>query len=96
MRVINQGTKTSTNVRVAATLPPALKPLEAGGATSAVISGQQVAFEPLPRLAPKADGLYRIRVQGLTKGNSQVAVQLSSDEIPAFTKEESTRVYADE
>ena len=96
VRVINQGTKTSTNVRVAAQLPPALKPLEAGGATSAVITGQQVVFESLPRLAPKADALFRIRVQGLAKGNAQVGVQLSSDEIPPFTKEESTRVYADE
>ena len=49
------------------------------------------------RLAPKADALYRIRVQGLVKGNQQIRVQLSSDEIPAgVTKEESTRVYADE
>ena len=97
VRVINQGTKTSTNVRVAAALPPALKPVEAGGATSAVITGQQVVFESLPRLAPKADALFRIRVQGLNRGNAQVRVQLSSDEIPnGVTKEESTRVYADE
>ncbi len=97
VRVINQGTKTSTNVRLAAAMPPSLKPLEAGGATSGVISDQQVVFEPLPRLAPKADALYRIRVQGLAKGNAQVRVLLSSDEIPGgVTKEESTRVYADE
>ena len=97
VRVINQGTKTSTNVRVAAALPQSLKPIDAGGATTAVISGQQVVFEALPRLAPKADALFRIRVQGLAKGNAQVRVQLSSDEIPGgVTKEESTRVYADE
>jgi len=97
VRVINQGTKTSTNVRVAAALPASLKPIEAGGATNGVITGQQIVFEPLPRLAPKADALFRIRVQGLSKGNQQVRVQLSSDEIPGgVTKEESTRVYADE
>ena len=97
VRVINQGTKTSTNVRLAAAMPPALKPVEAGGATSAVITGQQVVFEALPRLAPKADALFQIRVQGIAKGNAQVRVQLASDEIPGgVTKEESTRVYADE
>lgn len=97
VRVINQGSKTSTNVRLAAALPPALKPLEAGGATNGVISGQQVVFEPLGRLAPKADALFRIRVQGAASGNQRVRVQLSSDEIPrGVTKEESTRVYADE
>ncbi len=96
IRVINQGTKTSTNIRVSAALPPGLKPLEAGGATGGVITGQQVGFEPLARLAPKADALYRIRVQGVEKGNQQINVQLSSDEIPPFNKEESTRVYADE
>lgn len=97
VRVINQGSKTSTNVRVAAELPPGMKPLEAGGATAGVVQGQQIVFEPLPRLAPKADALYRIRVQGLQAGDQRVRVLLSSDEIPtAVPKEESTRVYADE
>lgn len=97
VRVINQGSKTSTNIRVAAALPPGLKPLEAGGATAGVVQGQQVVFEALPRLAPKADALFRIRVQGLQEGDQRVRVLLASDEIPtAVPKEESTRVYADE
>jgi hypothetical protein len=95
--VINQGSKTSTNVRIAAVLPPGMKPLEAGGATAGVVQGQQIAFEPLPRLAPKADALFRIRVQGVQAGDQRVRVLLASDEIPtAVPKEESTRVYADE
>ncbi|MCA9270192.1 MAG: hypothetical protein KDA41_17040, partial [Planctomycetales bacterium] len=97
VRVINQGSKTSTNVRLAAALPPAMKPLEAGGASTGVIQGQTVVFEPLARLAPKADALFRIRVQGLERGNQRVRVQLASDEIPSgVTKEESTRVYSDD
>jgi uncharacterized repeat protein (TIGR01451 family) len=97
IRVINQGSKTSTNVRIAAELPAGMKPLEAGGATAGVVQGQQIAFEALPRLAPKADALFRIRVQGLQEGDQRVRVLLSSDEITtAVPKEESTRVYADE
>ena len=97
VRVINQGSKTSTNIRLGAVLPPALKPTEASGPTSGVVNGQQVVFEPLARLAPKADALYRIKVQGVAAGNQRVSVQLVSDEIKTgVTKEESTRVYADQ
>lgn len=97
VRVVNQGSKTSANIRLVAALPEALQPIEAGGPTAGVINGQQVIFEPLSRLAPKADALYRIRVKGTTAGNQRVRVQLVSDEIPAgVTKEESTRVYSDQ
>jgi hypothetical protein len=53
-------------------------------------------FEPLPRLAPKADTTYRIRVQGIQPGDLRLRVELSTDEISQpVNKEESTRVYSD-
>ena len=55
-----------------------------------------VAFEPLAKLAPSEEALYRIRVRGRREGDQRVQVQLTSDEQPApLTKEETTRVYAD-
>lgn len=96
IRVLNEGSKTATNVRVAAELPPELKPLEGDGPARGVVQGQTVVFEPLAKLAPKADALYKIRVQGLVDGDHRIRVQILSDEMQRpVTREESTLVYAD-
>jgi len=55
IRVINEGSKTSENIQVLAILPPEMKPLSGEGAGRGVVEGQTVKFEPLARLAPKAD-----------------------------------------
>ena len=97
VRVVNQGSKAATNVRLAVQLPPELKPLAADGPSRYTIQGNQVLFEGLARLAPKADTTYRIRVQGVRPGDLRTRIQLSTDEMQTpVLKEESTRVYADE
>jgi uncharacterized repeat protein (TIGR01451 family) len=97
IRVVNQGSKAATNVRVLAMLPQGLKALAAEGPTRNFLEAGRVQFEGLPRLAPKADTLYRIRVAGLMAGDQRIRVQLQTDELQEpVTKEESTRVYADE
>jgi uncharacterized repeat protein (TIGR01451 family) len=97
IRVVNQGSKTATNIRLAALLPPEMKFLAAEGPTRHTLEGQKLLFDALPRLAAKADTSYRVRVQGLRPGDLRLRVQLISDEMrTAITKEESTQVYADE
>ena len=97
IRVVNQGSKAATNVELLATFPPQLKPRSAHGPTRDMISGQEVRFQPLGRLPPKGEQTYQIRAQGLEPGDLRVQVQLVTDEMQSpVTKEESTRVYADE
>lgn len=97
IRVVNQGSKEATNVQLAAELPPGLKPIAAEGPTRHGIESGRVVFAPLPRLAPKADTTYRIRVQGVQPGDLRMKVQVVTDEIRTpITKEESTRVYSDQ
>jgi uncharacterized repeat protein (TIGR01451 family) len=97
IRVVNQGSKAATNVRVVAVFPRELKPRSAEGQTRYTIEGQEVRFQPLAKLAPKADTTFQIRAQGLEPGDLRVQVQLMTDEMEGpVTKEESTRVYADE
>ncbi len=96
--VLNQGSKAATNVRVHVLLPPEMQPVAAEGPAQHVMDGRQVAFEPLARLAPKADTVYRVRVRGLQPGDLRVRVQVLTDEMRdvPVTKEESTRVYSDQ
>ena len=97
IRVVNQGSKAATNVRITVMLPPELKFVAAEGPSRYNIDGNQVVFEGLARLAPKADTTYQVRAQGLRPGDLRTRIQLMTDEMQTpVTKEESTRVYADE
>jgi uncharacterized repeat protein (TIGR01451 family) len=99
VRVVNQGSKAATNVRLAVLLPPQIRAVAGEGPTRHRLDrqGSQVVFEGLPRLAPKADVTYRIRAEGLAPGDLRICAQLLSDEmLTPVTKQESTRVYSDE
>lgn len=96
IHVLNQGSKASTNVQISLELPADLRFAAAEGPTRFTAGGSRVVFEPLPRLAAKADTTYRVRVQGLKPGDQRVRVQMLTDEIRVpITKEESTTVYSD-
>lgn len=96
IRVVNQGTKAATNVRIEALLPPELRVLSADGPTRHAVESARVLFDPLPKLAPKADTTYQVRVEALQPGDARMRVRLMSDEISSpVTKEESTRVFGD-
>lgn len=97
IRVTNQGSKAATNVQLAALLPPEMKALDAEGPARHQLDERRVIFDPLPRLAPKADATFRVRVQALAAADARVHVQVRTDEMQSeVTKEESTQIYADE
>jgi len=97
IRVTNEGSKSASNVTLAAELPPQMRPLAGEGPSRGGVAGQQVLFEPLPRLAPQSEAVYKIRVQGLAAGRQRIRVQLTSeDQGTPVTKEESTLVYSDQ
>jgi uncharacterized repeat protein (TIGR01451 family) len=97
IRVVNQGSKEATNVRIAALLPQGMRAVAAEGPTRYALDPNRVQFESLAKLAPKADTTYRVRVQGLQPGDLRIRVQLQTDEMQdPVTKEESTRVFANE
>ncbi len=96
IHVVNQGSKAANGLRVMAVLPQEIKPVSGEGPSKQAINGQQVLFEPLARLAPKADVTYRVVGQCLAPGDCRVQVLLKTDEMEKpVTKEESTRVYKD-
>lgn len=97
IRVINQGTKAAENIQLAAVLPEGMRLIGAEGPTAHSASGDEVLFEKLPRLAPKAEVTYRLRVQAAAPGDHRVRVQLLSDDMQLpVTKEESTRIFTDQ
>jgi uncharacterized repeat protein (TIGR01451 family) len=94
--VVNQGGKEDRNVVVVATLPDELVPTSAQGPTDGRVSGQQVEFAPVPRIAPGERLVFQVNARGEKSGDARVRIQLTSEDAPKpVVKEESTRVYSD-
>jgi uncharacterized repeat protein (TIGR01451 family) len=97
IRVLNQGTAANTGVQVMASLPPGMTVKNATGPMPHRIQGQQVIFDPMPTLAPRADAIFRLALFAQQPGDMRLRVQLTSDQVKnAISKEESTHVYADQ
>jgi uncharacterized repeat protein (TIGR01451 family) len=96
IRVVNQGSGTCSNVRIAAIVPDGLVPMTADGPSVNRVQGQQVVFEPVPQLAAQGELVYRVKVKGRTPGDWRFKVQLTSDQLPhSVTRETSTRVVGE-
>jgi len=96
IRVANEGTKSASGVRLAATLLGDLEPVEAEGPGRHRIENLAIEFEPLAKLGPGEEAVYKIRARGQRAGHQRVQVQLVSDDQPTpITKEEVTSVYDD-
>lgn len=94
IRVFNQGSDPSTGLRILATVPDGMVPESATGPAPYRVQGQQVIFEPLAKLAPRADVLFRVRVKCKKAGDWRFKVQMSCDQFNLpVNEEESTRVY---
>jgi uncharacterized repeat protein (TIGR01451 family) len=97
IRVVNQGSKAASNVRLSVLLPADLEPLAAEGPTRFAREGNNVVFDGLASLAPKAETVYRVRVRAVRAGDLRARFQLQTDDMQTpVMKEESTRAYADE
>lgn len=95
--VSNDGSKGATNVQLRITLAEGMKVLDADGPAKFTSNTRQVQFEGLRELPPKSETTFRVRAQCLAAGDHRCQVELLADDMKApVTKEEGTRVYADE
>ncbi len=96
IRVFNQGSNPSTGVLILVTVPEGMTAESATGPVPYRLQGQQVIFEPLPKLAARADALYRVRVKCKKAGEWRFQVQMNCDQFVLPVNEaESTRIYKD-
>jgi uncharacterized repeat protein (TIGR01451 family) len=98
IRVSNAGTKTETNLIVTCTLPDSceLRSVKCTAGSKHKLEGKEVTFEPLARLAPKADVIYRVTVRGTAPGDARMRLRIRADGMPdPVLREESTRFYND-
>jgi uncharacterized repeat protein (TIGR01451 family) len=97
VRVINTGSKSASNVQVVAVLPAEMAAIDATGPTASKLQDKRIVFQPISRLAPKEEKVFKFRAEATAAGDLRVRVQLTSDEITTpITQEESTNVFADQ
>ena len=99
IRVTNTGSKTETNIQVVCTLPDKMEFWGAQGAGGLHhrVEGKEVVFETLPRLAPRADAIFRVSTRPTAPGDVRFKVRVKADSLSEpVNKEESTNVFGDE
>jgi uncharacterized repeat protein (TIGR01451 family) len=97
VRVANQGTKSSENVKVNVLLSKGMQLVDASAPVQHQTIEGNLIFGNLPELAPKEEQIYKIKAKCLEVGDHRIRVQVQSDDLQhPVTKEESTKVYGDE
>lgn len=96
VRITNTGSKTETDVKLVCVIPDKMTFKGATGPAKFQQNGNEVVFEPIQRLAPRADAIFRVTVKATAAGvvhfKSRITSTLLVDPV---TKEEATRIYAD-
>ena len=98
IRVVNNGTKTETNVQVVCVLPDQLdfRGARCSTALKHQLRGRELVFEPLPKLAPKADVFFRVQVKGNAAADVRFQTKIRADSMKdPVLREQSMRVYSD-
>ncbi len=96
IRVTNTGSKTETNVKLVCIIPDKMQFKSATGPAKFQQNGNEIVFEPIPRLAPRADAIFRVTVKTTAPGVVHFKSRLTSTLlVDPVTKEEATRIYSD-
>jgi uncharacterized repeat protein (TIGR01451 family) len=99
IRLANTGTKTATNLLLTCTLSDKMTFRGAKCPTGITyqVQGKEVVFGAVPRLAPRADVIFRVNVRCLAPGDLRFQARVRADGLVApVLREESTRVFGDE
>jgi uncharacterized repeat protein (TIGR01451 family) len=99
VRVTNRGSKLETNLELTCTLPPQME-LRGAKCTAGChyrVEGREVIFDAVPRLASKADVVYRLNVRGTVPGDVHFRASVRADGMTEpLQREESTKIYSDD
>ncbi|MDR4508098.1 MAG: DUF11 domain-containing protein [Candidatus Brocadiaceae bacterium] len=92
--VTNQGSETSTNIRISCTLEEGMEYISSSGPTSGSTVGKSVNFLPLTNLAPKAEASWKVVVKAIKKGDVRFKVTMIDDRLDRPVEEtEATYFY---
>lgn len=98
IRVANSGTRVESNVELVCTLPEGVEFRDARLSTPGKfrVQGRDVIFEPIARLAPRAETIYRVVVRSRVAGDLRFQARLRAEGVTQpLVREETTKFYDD-
>jgi uncharacterized repeat protein (TIGR01451 family) len=96
IRITNTGSKPETDIKLVCMIPDKMQLKSAQGPTRFHDQGKEIVFEPLPKLVPRADAIFRVNVKALAAGDVRFKAQITSANlIEPVIEMESTRIYED-
>jgi uncharacterized repeat protein (TIGR01451 family) len=95
VRVTNTGTKPETDIRLSATVPDQMEFRDVQGGRCRA-EGRLLVFDPVDKLGPKEEAVFKIRVRAVRPGTVRFKIQVISASVTEpVIKMEATRIYAD-
>jgi hypothetical protein len=95
VRIRNRGSQPVAGVRLGIVLPEILRATHASAPTGSRIQGSHVLFEPIGQMGAHVAAVYRIQVQGVSKGSSRFHVEVTADGLgKAIEQERSCQVQS--
>jgi uncharacterized repeat protein (TIGR01451 family) len=96
VRITNTGSKVETDIKLIASIPDKMEFKSATGPARFHAEGKTIVFDPLEKLAPKADAVFHIKVKALDQGIVRFKIQMTSINLTEpVIKMEATRIYSD-
>ncbi|MCE9530904.1 MAG: DUF11 domain-containing protein [Planctomycetes bacterium] len=96
IKVTNTGTKAETDVKLVCTIPAQLKLKNIQSSQKYDVVGNEIIFQPLSRLAPRADVVYKLTLTAVAKGDARFKASLTTSSlVEPVVKIEPTKVYGD-
>jgi uncharacterized repeat protein (TIGR01451 family) len=96
VRITNTGSKVETDIKLEAVIPDKMEFKNATGPVRFHEEGKKIVFEPIEKLAPKADAIFRINVKAVDAGTVRFKIQMTSTNLTEpVIKMEATRIYSD-
>ncbi|MCX7699414.1 MAG: hypothetical protein N2039_00910 [Gemmataceae bacterium] len=96
IRITNTGSKTETDVKLVCTVPDKMEFKTATGPVRYTQHGNEIIFDSIPKLAPRADAIFRVTVKTKAPGVANFRSRITSTLlVDGVTKEEATRIYTD-
>jgi hypothetical protein len=96
VRITNTGSKAETDIKLVAVVPDKMEFKGAQGSVRYREEGKTIIFEPVEKLAPRADAVFKVTCKAQYAGTVRFKIQVTSANlVEPVTKEEPTRIYSD-
>ena len=96
VRITNTGSKAETDIKLIAVVPDKEELKDVQGPVKYHAEGKTIVFDPIDKLAPHADALFRVNVKAKEQGIVYFKIDVTSTNlVQPVEKTESTRIYSD-